>query len=137
MSLRVLRKFKNGDITPQDYHVKHAFPLAAKCSVCGAHPHICILVYAEATEAGRRGLIPIATSEAAERAIRATMITLSDGGTEKLYFRAHKIYACAQHQTMAERVAAKAPSWCAVDIQRGPNPTNKVVFGLGTGTVYP
>jgi hypothetical protein len=34
--------------------------------------------------------------------------------------------ACALCQKAAEKEAAKAPSWCLVEIERGPDPTNKI-----------
>ena len=121
------KKFMNGEMTPQEMHSKYAFPVGAKCAGCGGPPLVTIRSFAEEAEMLKRdprlkvlqlvepekyGSIPLGTKMGA-------------------YLRISEVFACASCAPDAERAAAKHPSWCFVDINRGPAEM-RIVVGPGT-----
>lgn len=82
-----------------------------------------------ADEAEKRGLIPTGASKAPHLypAIQPIAVKLTDGW----YIRASVCYACRACAPTMERALAKGPSWAVVEINRGPDPTNRVAVALG------
>lgn len=127
---KALKKFMNGDITPQDFHRKHGFPPGAKCQACGAPPAIKAIVLAEYKEAVQRGMIPnIGIDGQLNEAVAKTIVNLRGPSGPVPHTRLSAAYACSNCAVMMERSLAKAPSWCVVEIHRGPDPTNRVSVG--------
>jgi len=74
-----------------------------------------------------------------EAQVTESLIELRNStGTVTKYFRESITYSCTRCQKSFESALAKKPSWCVVDIERGPDVTNRVVFGdLGGLIVSP
>ena len=125
------RKFMNGDCTPQEFHQAYAFPPTAICTGCRcARPAVRIITYIEAAEGRKRGFIPPFTGNPEIEAIVAKSLVQFKGPSGPVpFFRDNIVYACRGCRPALERVMAKTPSWMQVEVQEGPNPTNKVVFG--------
>lgn len=121
-----LQKFDGGRRTPQEVHAQHAFPPNAKCSGCGGRPSVRGIVMAPFDEAQKRGFLPdgFITPEVAQ-----TIVQINEGGRPRPYIRISMAYSCRNCAKEMEKVLAKAPSWCIVEINRGPDPTNRVVTG--------
>jgi hypothetical protein len=128
--VKTLKKFDNGNSTPQEYHRRHAFPPGATCACCPNSPSVRAVVMAECKEAIRRGMVPQFTGNAdVEAQLVATMINLKGPSGDVPHFRLSVTYACPRCRPTMEKALAKAPSFVVVDIQRGPDENNRVVFG--------
>ena len=123
------KRFDEGRTTPQEYHRLHAFGPDARCAVCGGRPEIRAIVLAPFDEANKRGMLP--EGAMFNPGVMQTMVTIKEGGVPKPYLRLSIAYSCKLHQREFERTCAKAPSWCIVEINRGPDPTNRVQVGAG------
>lgn len=116
-------QFAGGRYTPQELHSKYAFPIGAKCAGCGAPPLTTIRTFAE-------------EAEMLKRDPRLKILLMADPdkyGAMRLvtkmgpYLRIAEVYACSRCTPDAERAAAKHPSWCFADINRGPEALRLVV----------
>lgn len=130
MSKRIHRKrLFDGRATAEDVHQKYAFPHSARCVGCGAPPLTRAIVLMEVKEAIRRApaLEQVAMLSPSDFLTQTVMIR--DGsGTERPYYRCSVTYACKACTPMMERMLAKAPSHCIVEINRGPG-VDRVVSG--------
>lgn len=113
-----IKKFMGGRVTPEELH--RAIGLRVKCSGCGQPAAIRIRVLVELAELTKRqpefvAAVAASNPEGPSVPTVATkygpMVKVSDTG------------ACALCRKTAEVAAARgAPSWCIVDIDRGPGP---------------
>lgn len=76
-------------------------------------------------EAHRRGLVPPGHVAGPEVLARTVMLNGLDGkGTP--HVRLSVTYSCKLCLRTFERQLAKAPSWCVVDLNDGPDPRERV-----------
>lgn len=117
------KRFMDGQITPEELHQSLAFPIGAKCKLCGRPPMIAIRSYGEEAEMIKRdqNLRIFATVDPEKY---ASMLIKTKAGR---FIRIGEVYACSHCAPQAEREAAHHPSWCFVDIDRGPGPDRVVV----------
>lgn len=124
------KMFDRGRRTPQEYHQQTAFPLNAKCAACGRPPAVRALVFVPLADARRLGMFGMEElTAAAAAAMLQTVVQLKGPSGPVSYVRVSSAYSCKSCQPAFEKTLAKAPSWCVVEIQRGPDPTNRVVVG--------
>lgn len=120
-SNRRRKKFMGGEMTATEAHQKYAFPLNAKCSHCSARPLNRTMVFMPLQDAIRQN------SALEQLAIRAPGMVMeqvvqfkgTDGRPEP-YFRCSVTYWCKACSPQMERTAAKAPSYCVVEITKAP-----------------
>jgi hypothetical protein len=84
-------------------------------------------------EAEKRGFVPAGAAAApiAFPWVVPLLVPIQDGGVKTLYVRISKVYSCSLCQREMEKALAKTPSFCIVEINRGPDPTNRVQVGGG------
>ena len=127
-----MRRFSDTGLTPQDFHKMYAFPPNARCSGCRT-PKVAVraIVYMPVVDAIKKGIIP---QSATLDQIHAITLQLNDNGTRKYFIRTTMAYACEQCAPAMERMLARdMPSSCVCDINRGPDPTNRVSVGFSAG----
>jgi len=136
MSVRHRKKFQDGRVTPQEYHAKHAFPPGAKCSGCGRPPSIRAIVMAPLDEVRKRdpdfGVVAdlaLTNPQAAKRFHEVLVPLRGSDGRPVPHIRLSTALACPVCAPAMEKALAKGPSWCVVDIQRGPGPDKLVTSG--------
>lgn len=76
-------------------------------------------------EALKRGLVPPGHQAGPEVLERTVMLRRGDG-TPEPHVRLSVTYSCRACQRAFERELARAPSWCVVDLNHGPNPRELV-----------
>lgn len=118
-----IKRLTDGKKTPQELH--REIGIRKSCNYCGGPAAIRIKILAPKDEiikrhpeffamlqmsnpAGPDGALPIVQTT------EGPMLKISDIG------------ACEHCKADAERAAARGPSWCIVEIDRGPDPTNKI-----------
>ena len=123
-----ITKFMDGRMTPNEAH--RALGIRKKCAGCGRPAAIRIRVLADLKELTKQQpqfVAAIAASNPAGPFVPVVptkygpMVMLSDIG------------ACDLCRKTAEVTAAQSPSWCIIDIDRGPNERNKVVAQVPKG----
>jgi hypothetical protein len=123
-------KFLNGTLTPQEFTAAHTFGPYARCNGCGGAPVISATVFVPYDEAVKRGLVPPG-HEANQQILDVSCMLLTGSNREpEPHVRLSKAYSCRVCQPAFERGLAKSPSWAVIDINRGPDPTNRVVVGV-------
>ena|SRR5260221_14568497 len=130
LSSRVLhrKKFDGGRRTPNEYHAAESFPLDARCAGCGARPVMRAQVFAPFDECSKRGMLP--EGALINPAILQAVVQLKGAsGQPEPFIRLSVVYSCKMCQKAFEKQCARAPSWCFVDLEFGPDPTNRVVVG--------
>lgn len=115
-----IKKFMDGQISPQAFHAKHAFPPGAKCFGCKRSPITTIRVYAPVKDMLARDPMLKALSEADPTAFM--QLVCPQGLFKEPMMLLSCLYACTTCTPAAEKAAAKGPSYCCVDIDRGPSP---------------
>ncbi len=121
---RNLTRFMQGRCTPQEYHEQHAFP-GQRCNGCGGPPALRAIVMAPYDEAQKRGMVP--PGHVAGPAILKLVVALKGGDGQPVpHVRMSITYSCRMCRRDFERALARAPSWVVVDINRGPDPTNRI-----------
>jgi len=124
---RHIRKFANGQMTPEEYHSKFAFPPHAKCQACPSRPMTRVIILMEMKEARKNPLIDQwMLVDPASFMSNVVQIRGSDGKPTP-YWRVSVVYACKACTPALEKQAAKAPSHCIVEINHGPDPKNRIV----------
>lgn len=79
-------------------------------------------------EVKKRGLLP--AGELINPAILQSIVPIRGAsGQPEPYVRITITYSCTRCQRDFERALAKHPSWVIVEINRGPDPTNRVSVG--------
>jgi hypothetical protein len=121
-----VEKFLNGTLTPQEFKAAHTFGPFAKCSGCGKPPLIEATVFVPYDEAVKRQLVPPGHEASQEILDVSIMLRTGCNGALEPHVRLSKAYSCRACQPDFERALAKSPSWAVVDINRGPDPTNRV-----------
>jgi len=117
-----VRKFMDGQTTPQEVHRALAWG-GRKCDACRVSPAaIRVRVFAEYKEVLQRSP-EFVLKLAADHNGEVPVVDFKQGK----YIRVSEAFACAGCRTDLEREAAKAPSWCCVEIDRGPE--DKVQVG--------
>lgn len=116
------KKLFGGRESAEQVHRRLAFPVGSRCA-CGSEK-VAIRI---------RTLMPASdvVSQHPDWAIRKAMqqggkLLVVDSKVGKLVV-VGEIYACDLCRSTAERVAAKAPSWAIVEIERGPGPDKPLV----------
>ena len=115
--------------TAQEFHREQGWPPGAKCAGCGARPAVRCIIMAPYDECVRRGMLPASVlnvSGELNAALARVLVPLKEGDKPKPYLRVSVAYACTHHRRDLQREAAKAPSWCVVEFNEGPNPTERV-----------
>jgi hypothetical protein len=125
------RQFDGGRRSPQEFHAQFAFPPDAKCQGCQAKPSIRAIVMMPLDEAEKKGMIPKGAAGAPMvfPGVVPLLVPIKDGSSERYFLRVSMTYSCSRCQKDFEKSLAKAPSYCIVEINRGPDPTNRVVVG--------
>lgn len=113
-----------GGLTPQAFHQKHAFP-GQHCQGCAGPAAIRAIVMVPYDEAVKRQLVPPGHEASQQVLDRTVMLRGSDGKAEP-YVRLSVTYCCTLCQRDFEKALAQAPSWAVVELNRGPDPTNRV-----------
>ena len=86
------------------------------------------IVMAPYDEAVKRRMVPPAHVAGPE--IVKLMVALRGGDGQPVpHVRLSCTYSCRLCQRDFERALARGPSWCVVDIHRGPDPLNRVSVG--------
>ena len=115
--------------TPQELHREFGIDPKAKCAGCGGgRPVVWAIVLAPLKEARDRGMIPL---NMPQEALVNLVVPIQQSAFHKPepFVRLSKTFSCQACRKVFEKELAKAPSWCIVEIQEGPNPTNRVVVG--------
>jgi len=124
------RKFMDGKMTPKEVFQKYELR-GRKCYGCG-NPKgaILIRVFMPLNEAWKRApeFLARASMWAAEQGVeRIPTVDFGTPGNTEPYIRISEKVACADCQATAEKAAAHGPSWCVVEIKRGPSNINPMV----------
>lgn len=140
MSQTNLKRFDGGRRTPQEYHAEFGFPIDAHCSACGNRPSVRAITMAPYDDLRKEGAVPdLSLQEMKARIVMgdpraelyqkiiSTLIPINDNGTPKMYMRCGIAYSCRSCRKNFERALAKAPSYYIVEINEGPDPTNRIV----------
>lgn len=132
MGARHIKRFNGGRSTPQEFHEQHAFPPTAKCSVCGGSPSVRAIVMVPSDEVEKRGMIPQGAGTVPQLfpELVPALVPIQDGGTKRWFIRTSVVYSCSRCQKAFEAALAKTPSWAIVEINRGPDPRNRVQVGV-------
>jgi hypothetical protein len=120
MSDKQVDKFMGGALTPNEAHRKFAFG-GHHCDVCGGPPALCVRVFAKVDDVLQKSPEWV-IKESAKHGGKLPVVDFKDGK----YVRISMSYACDRCKATLEREAAKAPSWCCVEIERGVESTNPV-----------
>jgi len=113
-------KFKQKVLTPTELHRAVAWS-GGVCDKCGGIPVVRVRVFGEAKEVCQRSP-EFVMKLAAQNEGTIPVVDFKDGK----YIRVSQAYACASCKQELIREAAKAPSWCCVEVDTGPDPTNKI-----------
>lgn len=119
--------------TPQEFHAAHAFPKGAKCAGCSNKPQVRAIVMMSAVDAEKMGMIPKGAGKAPVlfKELAPFLVKINDGGTPKWFIRTSMAYSCRACRKDFEKALAKAPSYCVVEINEGPDYRNRVSVSVG------
>lgn len=130
------KQFMGGRMTPEEAHSKFAFPVGAKCAACQNPPLVRAIVMAPLDEMKKRdpdfeqlANLTLTNPKAAEKFFAMLVQIKGADGKPTPYVRISSAYACKQCAPEMERALAKGPSWCIVEINRGPGPDKLVTSG--------
>jgi len=118
------RKLFQGRATAQEVHAKYAFPPGAKCTGCGKRGGLQTraIVLMELEEMKRRD--PLLADLSIVDPVKFTQLILQTKYGP--FIRVSTSYACPTCTPALEKAMAKCPSYCIVDINRGPG-ADKVI----------
>ncbi len=126
----------DGRVTPREFHAANAFPPGAKCSGCTRRPTVRAEVLAPLDEVKRRDAdfeevsqLALTNPEAANKFFAMLVPLKGSDGKPVPHVRISSAFACDACAPSLERALAKGPSWCVVDIRRGPAPERLVTSG--------
>jgi hypothetical protein len=121
------RQLFDGRFTAEEAHAMFAFPRSARCAGCGSRGlALRAIVMAPLDEAVKHRMIDPESAKDPYR-LASILIPIQESATSrKLYVRISITYCCRRCQREFERALAKAPSWCIVEINRGPG-ADKIV----------
>jgi hypothetical protein len=127
------RKFMQGRMTAEEVHARLAFPIHAKCAGCGRRPTIRAIVLCPLAEMRARDPdfdtvadLALVNPEAAEKFHGMCVQIKGSDGKPETYVRISTAYCCKTCGPTMERTLAKGPSWCIVEINRGPG-TDRII----------
>lgn len=126
-TVRGRRKLFGGQMTSEEVHQKYAFPPHAKCNNCGRRPLTRVITMMELAEAKKISAVAAMMELGPEAFLQHVVAIKDSAGLPVPYFRTGVAYACKSCTPLLERVAAKAPSHCIVEINRGPGSDNPIV----------
>ena len=115
-----VKKFMDGEYSPSEVHKALAWG-GRRCDKCGAPSAIRIRVFAEYKEVLQRSP-EFVMKLAADHNGEVPVVDFKSGK----FIRVSEAFACAGCKQEAQREAAKAPSWCCVEIDEGPKDTMQV-----------
>lgn len=118
-----VKKFMDGEYTPQEVHRALAWG-GRKCDKCGQPAAVRVRVFADAQEVMQRSPQFI-MKLAAENNGQVPVVDFKQGK----FIRVSQAYGCSGCRADLEHEAAKAPSWCCVEIDEGPKETIQVTGG--------
>ena len=125
-----MKRFDGGRRTPNEYHREFAFPPTAKCAGCGGPPAIRAIVLVELAEAIKRNMVQAPLfGQIVHPDVAKTIVQLRGPSGPVPHTRVSLTYSCDLCRKTMEVELAKAPSWCVVEINEGPDPRNKVQVG--------
>ena len=116
-----VKKFMDGRMSPQELH--RALGIRKKCEQCGAPAAVRIRVLVELAELVKRQPEFVAQIMATNQ--NGPYVPTIDTKYGKMV-KISDVGACENCRKSAEIAAARGPSWCIVEIDRGPSPTNPV-----------
>ena len=119
-----------GNRTAEEVHQRYAFPKGAKCP-CGRQPLIRFITMAAFKDATQH--YPELLSYTPDQIMKILVTLKGVDGKPMSCIRLGIAYSCKQCGPIAEREAAKLPSWMLVEIHRGPTP-DKFVSGRAGGS---
>lgn len=109
-----VKKFMDGEYTPQEVHAALAWG-GRKCDKCGGPSAVRVRVFAEYKEVLQRSP-EFVMKLAADHNGEVPVVDFKSGK----YIRVSEAFSCANCRSECEKEAAKAPSWCCVEIDTGP-----------------
>jgi len=118
------KKFQNGMVTAREFHENFFLDAGVRCVGCGGRPLTMIAVFADEKTMLKRDpdLVILRMSDPGRYAAMRHIPT--DGNP---LLRISKNYFCSKCTPAAEKAAAHHPDWCYVEIDRGPNPNERIV----------
>ena len=128
--IRHRRKLFDGRYTAEEVHTSFAFPPHAQCQGCERPPTMRIIVMAPLDEMRKRNPEFDTVMELDPSFFMQQLVKIRENPTDEVgkpYVKVSVVYACKRCTPRAEKAAAKAPSWCIVEINKGPGPDNPIV----------
>lgn len=122
-----IKRFMGGRKTPQQAHREMTYQ-GKRCTGCKGPPAIRICVFYPVAEVSR-ALVNMLALQAKAAGEPPPFIRFNERYGNQPFLMVSDVYACETCAPTAERAAARGPSYAVVHIDRGPDPTNKVVFG--------
>lgn len=126
-NLRVRKFGRATGETPQEMHARVAWA-NKRCHHCGGPPAMLIRVLAPFKEVYKRVPEALRAMAQADPAHPGQIPVIPT--TEGPMIRVSQLVVCAHCAPAAEKAAAHGPSWCIVEIDRGPDPKNRVSVGV-------
>ena len=115
-------KLFGGRRTAAEVHAQHGF--RRRCEKCGGPPSIQIKMFMLHDEFVKRA--PLLAAEIAASNASGPYVPAVETKFGNMVMYA-KVTACRMHAKELEHMAAKAPSYVMVEIDRGPGPENPIV----------
>lgn len=119
------RRLFGGVRTADEVH--RELGLRGRCHVCGGPPAIRIRVFAPLDELVRRQPEFVAVVAANNPDAPGVVPTVPMGREGAPFVKLSDLCACDLCRADAERAAARGPSWCVVEIDRGPGADRPLV----------
>lgn len=119
-----------GRTTAEEVHAKLAFPKNAKCGGCKRRPVIRAITMAPFDEARKRYPEIDLIAEMNPNELMHRIVRIRENLTDKEgkpYIRLGIAYSCKSCAPVMEKALARAPSWCIVEINRGPGAEKPIV----------
>ena len=125
------KTFAHGRMTPQEMHRMFAFPLDARCAGCGGRPHVRAITMVSIKDALAQGLVSQSEVTSADFLGKCMVPIQETKGTKPVpYIRLSNAYSCDRCRREFEKALAKLPSYMIVEINAGPEETNRVLVGV-------
>jgi hypothetical protein len=118
--VKLVEKFAGGEMSPNELHRALAFG-GRKCDACGAPAAIQIKMFLPLSDVLTKAP-EWAMKEALKNEGKLPIVEFKHGK----HVRVCMTYACERCRAEAERIAVKAPSYCVVEIDEGPEAKNPV-----------
>jgi hypothetical protein len=122
-STRHIKKFMNGDMTPEEAHCSVVFAgMVCGSNGCGRRPRVRVTVFLPVDEMRKRHQLFDVMFTTNPLKLKNMTVKTAHGD----YIRISEAYACKSCQPSLEKAAAQAPSYAMVDIFR-PLPDPKII----------